>query len=161
HPPGEARHGAGATRRVVPSRGGQPHVCVVLGAQRPRRHGKGSQGTARPPWEARRHPVCVYLQATVHRFPGGRRCRRPRASRAGIAAVRGGPPMKATDVRIEHIQHSYEDYTYRTPIKFGGVALDRVTLLNVECRVRTRGGKVGRGVGSMPLSNVWAFPSRV
>jgi L-alanine-DL-glutamate epimerase-like enolase superfamily enzyme len=69
--------------------------------------------------------------------------------------------MKATDVRIEHVQHSYEDYTYRTPIKFGGVALDRVTLLNVECRVTTRGGKAGRGVGSMPLSNVWAFPSRV
>jgi L-alanine-DL-glutamate epimerase-like enolase superfamily enzyme len=69
--------------------------------------------------------------------------------------------MKTTDVRIETVQHSYEDYTYRTPIKFGGVALDRVTLLNVECRVRTRSGKVGRGIGSMPLSNVWAFPSRV
>src|SRR4051812_42240944 len=69
--------------------------------------------------------------------------------------------MKATDIRIEHVQQSFEDYTYRTPIKFGGVALDRVTLLNVECRVRTRAGKAGRGVGSMPLSNVWAFPSRV
>ena len=69
--------------------------------------------------------------------------------------------MKSTDIRIEHVQHSYEDFTYRTPIKFGGVALDRVTLLNVACEVRTRAGKVGRGIGSMPLGNAWAFPSRV
>src|SRR5277367_2359839 len=69
--------------------------------------------------------------------------------------------MRSTDIRIEHIHHSYEDYAYRTPIKFGGVALDRVTLLNVVCQVRTRAGKVGRGIGSMPLGNAWAFPSRV
>jgi L-alanine-DL-glutamate epimerase-like enolase superfamily enzyme len=69
--------------------------------------------------------------------------------------------VKPTDIRIEEIAHGYEDFTYRTPIKFGGVALDRVTLLNVECRVRTRAGGAARGFGSMPLSNVWAFPSRV
>ena len=69
--------------------------------------------------------------------------------------------MKSTDIRLESVHHSYEDYIYRTPIKFGGVALDRVTLLNVACQVRTRAGKVGRGIGSMPLSNVWAFPSRI
>ena len=44
---------------------------------------------------------------------------------------------KLTDIRIEEISHSYEDFLYRTPIKFGGVALDRVTLLNVDCVVRT------------------------
>jgi L-alanine-DL-glutamate epimerase-like enolase superfamily enzyme len=69
--------------------------------------------------------------------------------------------VKATDIRIEDVSFGYEDYVYRTPIKFGGVALDRVTLLNVECQVRTRGGRAARGFGSMPLSNVWAFPSRV
>ena len=52
--------------------------------------------------------------------------------------------MKATDIRIQEVQHRCEDYTYRTPIKFGGVALDRVTLLNVECQVQTRAGKVAR-----------------
>ena len=56
---------------------------------------------------------------------------------------------------------TYEDFLYRTPIKFGGTALDRVTLVNVECTVRTVGGKIGRGFGSMPLGNVWSFPSRV
>jgi L-alanine-DL-glutamate epimerase-like enolase superfamily enzyme len=69
--------------------------------------------------------------------------------------------MSLTDIRIEDVSHGYEDYLYRTPIKFGGTALDRVTLLNVECQVRTSGGKTARGFGSMPLGNVWAFPSRV
>ena len=65
-----------------------------------------------------------------------------------------------TDIRIESVAFQYEDYRYRTPIKFGGVALDRVTLLNVYAAVRTEAGQVARGFGSMPLGNVWAFPSR-
>jgi L-alanine-DL-glutamate epimerase-like enolase superfamily enzyme len=68
--------------------------------------------------------------------------------------------VEATDIRIEAVRYAYEDYTYRTPIKFGGIALDRVTLLNVECAVRTRAGQTARGFGSMPLGNVWSFPSR-
>jgi L-alanine-DL-glutamate epimerase-like enolase superfamily enzyme len=68
--------------------------------------------------------------------------------------------VKPTDIRIESAQLAYEDFRYRTPIKFGGVALDRVTLLNVACQVRTRAGQSARGFGSMPLGNVWAFPSR-
>src|SRR5947207_3133755 len=69
--------------------------------------------------------------------------------------------MKPTDVRIDRVSFSYEDFRYRSPIKFGGVALDRVTLLNVECGVRTRSGQAAIGRGSMPLGNVWSFPSRV
>jgi len=69
--------------------------------------------------------------------------------------------VKPTDIRIESVEYRYEDYLYRTPIKFGGTALDRVTLLNVDCTVRTGAGKTGRGFGSMPLGNVWSFPSRV
>lgn len=67
---------------------------------------------------------------------------------------------KPTDIRIEAIEYSYEDFLYRTPIKFGGVAVDRATVLNVKSRVRTAGGKTASGFGSMPLSNVWAFPSK-
>ena len=40
------------------------------------------------------------------------------------------------------------------------VALDRATILNVDMTVETRTGKTARGFGSMPLSNVWAFPTR-
>ncbi len=39
--------------------------------------------------------------------------------------------MKPLDIRIEAVHFAYEDFIYRTPIKFGGVALDRVTLLDV------------------------------
>src|SRR5262249_37671982 len=69
--------------------------------------------------------------------------------------------MKPTDISIEDVATSLDDFLYRTPIKFGGVAVNRATLLNVHVRVRTQAGKSAAGFGSMPLSNVWAFPSRV
>jgi L-alanine-DL-glutamate epimerase-like enolase superfamily enzyme len=68
--------------------------------------------------------------------------------------------MKSTHVRVAGLERSYEDFSYRSPIKFGGVALDRVTLLNVVCRVSDPDGRTARGFGSMPLGNVWSFPSR-
>jgi L-alanine-DL-glutamate epimerase-like enolase superfamily enzyme len=43
-------------------------------------------------------------------------------------------------------------------MKFRGVAVDRVTLLNVEVTGETS-GRVAKGFGSMPLGNVWSFPS--
>jgi L-alanine-DL-glutamate epimerase-like enolase superfamily enzyme len=64
-------------------------------------------------------------------------------------------------VIIKDVSFGYEDFKYRTPIKFGGVALDRVTILNVDMTVETTGGKVSHGFGSMPLGNVWAWPSKV
>jgi len=65
-----------------------------------------------------------------------------------------------THIRIEDISFNYEDFRYRTPIKFGGTIVDRVTLLNVNCAVRTASGRAAKGFGSMPLGNVWAFPSK-
>jgi L-alanine-DL-glutamate epimerase-like enolase superfamily enzyme len=64
------------------------------------------------------------------------------------------------DIRIREVSFDYEDYLYRTPIKFGGTEVDRVTLLNVHCTVEGAGGKTARGFGSMPMGNVWSFPSR-
>ncbi len=66
-----------------------------------------------------------------------------------------------TDIHIESVELAYEDHRYRAPIKFGGIALDRATLLNVTVGVRTVAGKRASGFGSMPLGNVWSFPSRV
>ncbi len=40
-----------------------------------------------------------------------------------------GNDITIADVRIE-----YEDHAYRTPLKFGGVITDKVTLLNVTVR---------------------------
>ena len=67
------------------------------------------------------------------------------AALSAPAIVRAAP---ATGIRIDEIQHSYEDYRYRTPYKFGGREVDRVTLLNVECRVKSRDGKTARGFTS-------------
>lgn len=67
---------------------------------------------------------------------------------------------KPTDIRIAAIRTSREHYDYRTPIKFGGVAVHEVTVLNVECEVVSRDGRAARGFGSMPLANTWSFPSR-
>ena len=64
-----------------------------------------------------------------------------------------------TDVRIRSVDIAYEDFPYRVPIKFGGRALDRVTLLNVNCVVEGRNGRTATGFGSMPLGNVWSWPS--
>jgi L-alanine-DL-glutamate epimerase-like enolase superfamily enzyme len=71
-----------------------------------------------------------------------------------LASARG------TNVKVDDVAYSFEDYLYRTPIKFGGTEVDRVTLLNVKVKVRTAAGKVVEGFGSMPLGNVWSFPSK-
>jgi L-alanine-DL-glutamate epimerase-like enolase superfamily enzyme len=71
------------------------------------------------------------------------------------------PPhtSKPTDIRIENVSHSYQDFLLRTPIKFGGRVGTRSTLVNVTCTVRTRDGRVAKGSGSMPVGNIWSFPS--
>ena len=79
------------------------------------------------------------------------------ASATSIAAAIVAP--KPTDIRIDEIVHDYEDYVYRAPYKFGGRVVDRTTLLNVHCRVTTRNGQTAWGFASMPLGNMWAFPS--
>jgi L-alanine-DL-glutamate epimerase-like enolase superfamily enzyme len=71
-----------------------------------------------------------------------------------------GRAAKATDVMVQEINFGYEDYLYRTPIKFGGSVVDRVTLLNVDCVVKNKAGKTAKGFGSMPMGNVWSFPSK-
>ena len=66
---------------------------------------------------------------------------------------------KPTDIRILEVRHQFEDFTYRAPYQFGGRTVSDVTLLNVDVRVRTDGGKEAWGFGSMPLGNAWAFPN--
>jgi L-alanine-DL-glutamate epimerase-like enolase superfamily enzyme len=82
----------------------------------------------------------------------------------GLTA-RGAPDFHillsdSTDIRIEDLAFSYEEFRYRAPYKFGGVPVDRATILNVNVTVRTRDGKTAKGFGSMPMGNVWSFPSR-
>lgn len=66
---------------------------------------------------------------------------------------------RPTDIKVVEANHQFEEYSYRAPYQFGGRSVDRVTLLNVTCRVRTAGGAEAWGFGSMTLGNAWAFPA--
>ena len=82
-------------------------------------------------------------------------CRRPSAPAVVVS--------RPTDIRIVSVDHQFEEFRYRAPYQFGGRSVDRVTILNVNCRVRTHGGgeagKDAWGFGSMTLGNAWAFPA--
>jgi L-alanine-DL-glutamate epimerase-like enolase superfamily enzyme len=67
---------------------------------------------------------------------------------------------KNTGIRIDNLEIAFEEFRYRSPYKFGGVAVDRVTLLNVTVEVSTPTGKRVKGFGSMPLGNIWSYPSK-
>ena len=98
-------------------------------------------------------------------FPGGRCCvtRVRRRSLALGASCEGRTAAviadRPNDIRILEVRHEFEDFQYRAPYQFGGRSVDRVTLLNVTCRVRTNGGRESCGFGSMTLGNAWAFPA--
>jgi L-alanine-DL-glutamate epimerase-like enolase superfamily enzyme len=64
------------------------------------------------------------------------------------------------DIRIADVWTEYEDFKYRAPLKFGGNIVDRVTLLNVHCVVKGAAGQEAKGFGSMPMGNIWSFPSQ-
>jgi L-alanine-DL-glutamate epimerase-like enolase superfamily enzyme len=81
-----------------------------------------------------------------------------------LAACRGNAApavivSRPTDIRIVSVDHQFEEFRYRAPYQFGGRSVDRVTVLNVNCRVQTTGGKEAWGFGSMTLGNAWAFPA--
>lgn len=80
---------------------------------------------------------------------------------AGCLARRGPAVIAArpTDIHIVDVTHAFEEFRYRAPYQFGGRSVDRVTLLNVTCRVRTGAGREAQGFGSMTLGNAWAFPA--
>ncbi len=65
---------------------------------------------------------------------------------------------RSKSIRIEDVSFEFEDFQYRTPMKFGGNVVDRVTLLNVHCTIRAGDGRISKGFGSMTLGNVWSFP---
>ncbi len=76
--------------------------------------------------------------------------------RRGAPAVK---PHRPNEARIVEVTHSFEDFKYRAPYQFGGRSVDRVRILNVNCRLKTVGGREAWGFGSMTLGNAWAFPA--
>ena len=67
---------------------------------------------------------------------------------------------RPTDVRVREVDPSMERVAYRTPLKFGGVPSTHATVLTVRLRLETEAGRSAWGSGSMPLGNVWSFPSK-
>jgi len=67
---------------------------------------------------------------------------------------------KTTDIRVLEATSQTERFAYRSPIKFGGRVVTDVVLLHVAVDAETRDGRRGQGLGSMPMGNVWAWPSR-
>jgi L-alanine-DL-glutamate epimerase-like enolase superfamily enzyme len=68
---------------------------------------------------------------------------------------------KATDIRILDAHCTFEPIKFRSPLKFGGRIIDRSELINVEVKVESRGGRNAIGQGSMPVGQIWAWPSDV
>lgn len=94
---------------------------------------------------SRRRAIAVSAGATV-------------AATTGIGRARAAVPAGA--IRIERVRTAFQEHRYRTPYKFGGVPVDRATILDVEIDATGPDGKLFTGFGSMPLGNVWSFPTR-
>lgn len=66
---------------------------------------------------------------------------------------------KTTDIRLCEVRTGTQQLRYRAPMKFGGRVVTDSLLLDVAVDVETRDGRRGRGCGSMPVSDTWAWPS--
>ena len=66
---------------------------------------------------------------------------------------------RTTDVRILSAAVSFEPVEFRAPLKFGGRTVNETNLINAVVSVETRDGRKTTGYGSMPVGNVWAWPS--
>jgi L-alanine-DL-glutamate epimerase-like enolase superfamily enzyme len=67
---------------------------------------------------------------------------------------------KPTDIRILEATWATQRFAYRAPVKFGGRVVTEAVIFDVTVEVETRAGLRGRGYGSMPMGNIWAWPSR-
>src|SRR5439155_10897855 len=82
------------------------------------------------------------------------------ASLTGGINILSAASRKKSDIRIDHISFGYDDYLFRAPVGFAGAVVDRATMVTVGCSVRTAGGKVASGFGSIPFNHTFSFPSK-
>lgn len=66
---------------------------------------------------------------------------------------------KLTDVKVQEVQISFAPVPYRSALKFGGRVVSSGWLVNAQVVVESRLGQRATGYGSMPVGNVWAWPS--
>ena len=66
---------------------------------------------------------------------------------------------KSSDIRIVDVHFESEECPFRSPLKFGGRVMSTSRLMNARVTVETRGGQRATGMGSMPVGNIWAWPT--
>jgi L-alanine-DL-glutamate epimerase-like enolase superfamily enzyme len=66
-----------------------------------------------------------------------------------------------SDIRILEVQPYFSLERAREPLKFGAVVLEEVLYVHVRVRAENRAGKIADGWGAIPLSDFWAFPSKL
>ncbi len=66
---------------------------------------------------------------------------------------------RPTDIRIVDAQCWFEPIHFRAPLKFGGRVVDHSYCMNVKVTAETSSGAKADGFGSMPVGNVWAWPT--
>ena len=118
--------------------------------------GVKTSGVAIMPSLAWKHPTGISRRALLQSA-----CVAPVLPLVGCSANRSPATVasRPTDARIVEVSHQFEDFQYRAPYQFGGRSVDRVTILNVNCRLRKSDGREAWGFGSMTLGNAWAFPA--
>jgi L-alanine-DL-glutamate epimerase-like enolase superfamily enzyme len=82
------------------------------------------------------------------------------AGLTGGIGILSAASRKKSDIRIDHISFGYDVDIFRAPVGFAGTVVDRATRVTVKCSVRTAGGKVASGFGSMPFNHTFSFPSK-
>jgi L-alanine-DL-glutamate epimerase-like enolase superfamily enzyme len=63
------------------------------------------------------------------------------------------------DIRVKDVRCEFEDTPFRAPLKFGGRIVDGSQVVNVFATVEAADGRLAVGHGSMPLGNVWGWPT--
>jgi len=66
-----------------------------------------------------------------------------------------------TDIHILEVQPFFALERARTPLKFGAVVVEGVTVAHARVRVENGLGQVADGWGGIPLSDFWGWPSKV
>ena len=66
---------------------------------------------------------------------------------------------RTTDIRIVDADCTFEEIRFRAPLKFGGRVVNHSYCMNVRVTAEAADGKRADGFGSMPVGNVWAWPT--
>src|SRR5262245_57770474 len=92
---------------------------------------------------SRHCPTKSYRLEYALAHPQSEACAMTRRAFLAMPAILRAAP--ASGARIDDLQIDFADFRYRAPYKFGGREVDKVTMLNVRCRLSTRDGKSAEG----------------